>query len=158
MKILEPTLVKTASDVATSTGAETEVDFDFAALEGAIILQSQFFTFVDGVVADLEVDNPFSAAFNYNPSAVFASIELTYADDFTFTGYQGHVVAAGTPGNAYTALLTSPLYSHDSILIVRNPSFHTFAGSGSPTHIGKMWYKRVIFDELELVPFVALRR
>lgn len=158
MQVLEPTLIKSPFDTATSGAAEIEVDFDFAALEGALILQSQFYVLTDVVVADIEIDNFLCAAFNYNPTITFGSIDDILGDDFTFSAWTHAFAAAGTPANVVDATLTSPLYTHEGLLIVRNPSFHSYAGAGSPTFYGKIWYKRVIFDERELVPFVALRR
>ena len=157
MQVLEPVLIKSDSQVASATVGETEVDFNFAALEGALILQSQFYGFTDNIIADLEADNYFAACLNYNPTFSPADNQAMFADDFTFSFWGGVSVGPTQVGLEFITLM-SPLYTHDSILIVRNPALAVFADTGAPTFRSKIWYKRVIFSENELVPFVALRR
>lgn len=157
MQVLEPVLIKTDQVVAGSGATSQEVDFSFAALEGALILQTQFFLYTDNVVADMEADNVVCAALNYNPSIDFTTIQGILDDDFTFSAFTTAVINV-TAASVFNAITNSPLYTHDGLLIVRNNSVHGFATAGSPTFTVKQWYKRVIFDERELVPFVALRR
>lgn len=157
MQVLEPVLVKTDQVVSGSGGVETEVDFNFAALEGALVLQSQFNGFTDNNLADIEVDTFVTAVLNYNPSFAPGSAGAAYLDDFTFSAWRQFFSAQSAVG-LFGLPLLSPLYTHDSILIVRNCAFSVFASAGNPVVMSKIFYKRVIFDESELVPFVALRR
>ena len=157
MQVLEPVLVKSDSVVSGSGGVEQEVDFNFAALEGALILQTQFFILADNNIADLEVDQFWGCFLNYNPAFAPASVLTAFLDDFTFASFAG-VFSAQSAVGLTAVTLTSPLATHDSILIVRNPALGAFSDTGAPTMASKIFYKRVIFDERELVPFVALRR
>ncbi len=158
MQVLEPVLIKTDTVTSAIGGVEQEVDFNFAALEGALILQTQFMLFADGVIADIETaDQDMQLCLNYNPSFQPSSIPTAFLDDFTFSAYRLLMSSQSAVGLTI-APVTSPLYTHDSILIVRNVALSSFSQSGTPTGMSKIWYKRVIFDEQELVPFVALRR
>jgi len=157
MQVLEPVLIKSDIVAAAVGGVETEVDFNFAALEGALILQTMFNLMADGTIADIEVDNDLFAGLNYNPSFSPSSVGTAFEDDFTFSSYRIFVSSQSAVGLSYFPA-TSPLYTHDSILIVRNVSLTGFATTGTPSFQSKIFYKRVIFDESELVPFVALRR
>ncbi len=157
MQVLEPVLIKSDSVAAGSGGVETEVDFNFAALEGALILQTMFSMYADQVITDYETDGFAACYLNYNPSFQPASDAAAFLDDFTFSSFRQAQSAQTAVGLTVTPL-TSPLYTHDSILIVRNVAFSAFAPAGTPTFQSKIFYKRVIFDENELVPFVALRR
>ncbi len=162
MRVLEPTLIKSTTDVSTGiTGAEVEIDFDFAALEGALIIGVQFAFFLDVIDTDVEADNFYGAALNYNPSFISTTVQQIFEDDFTFAFYAGVVQAVGTPASTYFLPLVSERFDFSDeggLPIVRNISQTVWADSGSPTFGSKIWYKRVIFDERELVPFVALRR
>ncbi len=157
MEILEPVLVKT-DEISAGSGATSQVvDFNFAALEGALILQSQFFIGTDGILGDFEAANLLCAGYNYVEEIDFTDIDGILSSDSTFSAFY-EAIAAVTAASSYAVPLSSPLYAHDSLLLVNNPSLHGFATNGTPQFTAKMWYKRVIFTTDELVPFVALRR
>lgn len=158
MKVLEPMLIKSTTDTATSSAAVQEIDFDFAALEGGLIFAAQGIFNTDDIVADLEADNTLAVAINYNSNFAPSNILTMANDDSTFFFSKINIVNV-TAASVFGMRTDSGLELMPSgLLIVNNPSMASFATTGSPSHVTKLYYKRVLFDELELVPFVALRR
>lgn len=158
MQVLEPMLVKSETDVATSAAATKEIDFDFAALEGALVFAVQGAYNLDDIVADLEADNTLAVACNYNSNFSPSNVNTMWNDDSTFFFGKTNIVNV-TAASVFAIATATPLELMPSgLLIVNNPSMAAFATTGSPTHGIKIYYKRVLFSEIELVPFVALRR
>ncbi len=157
MQVLEPMLIQSDTLVASATGAEEEVDFNFAALEGALIFATQFVYGLDFVIADFETDGEMACSLNYNPAAAPVDSNAAWVDDFAFA-FDRFLISSQSAVGLTVIRSTSVKEFHESTLIVRNPSFWAYATTGSPTSGYKLWYKRVIFNEQELVPFVALRR
>ena len=159
MRILEPLLMVNDQGAFASGQLSQEVQFNLAALEGILILGVKgYFGVYQAEVDDFEV----SLALSLNPSDSAADLQLLLAgnpDVFWYEAFGNQ--AAGTVGNLDRFMMTPPVQDFSNIggiLLLTNPSAHYHSDQSSVTANITIYYKRVLLDADELIPFVALRR
>lgn len=153
MKILEPTLIIGSASISPNNGgATTEIDFDFGNLEGAWLLQVDYF------VQAIQITGEVSFGLNFDPNAAVPAASTTLhtssmvfaagkqEEGFTTSGYsidQGHVY---------------PLRDLD-IYLARNIALQGFeVSANNRVVIAKIYYKRIQFTESEIGGVIAFRR
>ena len=159
MQILEPLLIKQDQGVMASGQLSQQVEFNLAALEG-ILLLGVMGTLGEDVVEVDDIDSSLALSLNPNDSA--ASLQLLLAGNpDVFWYFQKIARAVGTPATFQNYLVTTPYLDFATVgglLMLTNPSAHYHSDIGTQVATISMYYKRVLLDANELIPFVALRR
>lgn len=159
MQILEPLLFNQNQGAFASGMLDQEMEFNLAALEGILILGVA--GYYGGDLTEID-DAEVSMALSLNPSDNALNLDALLAgnpDVFWFESYTA--IAAGTPGNYVRPRSTTPYRDYSTVgglLALTNLSAHYHSDSGTQTGTISVAYKRVLLDERELIPFVALRR
>ena len=159
MRILEPLLMNQNQGALASGQLSQEVQFNLAALEGILIMGVMGYF---GAIVDETDDPEISLALSLNPSDSAADLNLLLAGNPDVFWYSSYVaLAAGTPASYSRFLSSTPMMDFSSfggILLLTNPSAHFHSDAVATTATITIFYKRVLLDADELIPFVALRR
>lgn len=159
MRILEPLLIKQDQGAFASGQLSQEVQFSLAALEGILILGVKG-TF--GAMNSEVDDTDSSLMLSLNPDDSAATTELMLAGNDDLFWYETlNARLVGTGANLEISNSSPPMQDFSAfggMIALQNLSAHYRSGGNTNVGTITIYYKRVLLDADELVPFVALRR
>lgn len=154
-RIIEPTLIRTFGVLSASgSGATANMDFDFGNLEGALLLATEWGgAFADDTTTVME----FGHHFQGTAAAPAASLDLAINEDVF--GYRCinllDITGVGNVNVPYPFVDLRGL----NIQILSNIAQQIFnTGAVARTAASKVYFKRLLFSQLELGAQLAVRR
>lgn len=154
-RVIEPTLILTFGVLsASASGATANMDFDFGNLEGALLLATEW---GGAFASDTTTVFEFGHNFQGTAAAPAASLDLAINQDvFAYSCINLlDITAVGNVNIPYPHTDLSEL----NIQILSNISQQIFnTGAVARTAASKVYFKRLLFSQLELGAQLAVRR